>query len=75
MSTFITVIHLYMILKNRLFNMNLSIFFKNVNMIFNRLQINKTLKNFHFKVNDISKCTDMFFTFTYFIHNYFFNVK
>jgi len=74
-STFIIVIHIYMILKNPLFNMNLSIFFKNVNMIFNRLQINKILKIFQFQVNDISKCIDMFFIFTYFNHNYFFNVK
>jgi hypothetical protein len=39
-----------MILKNQLFNMNLSIFFKNVNMIFNRLQVNKILKISIFKL-------------------------
>ncbi len=64
-----------MTLKNHLFNMNLSTFFKNVNMIFNRLQVKTKLKIFHFQFNDTSKCIYMFSIFTYSNHNYFFNVK
>jgi hypothetical protein len=75
MNTFIIPIHIYMILKNHLFNRNLSIFFKNVNMIFNRLKVNEILKIFHFQVNDTLEYTYMLFIFTYFHHNYFKNVK
>jgi hypothetical protein len=74
MKTFIILIHIY-ILKSHLFNMNLIIYFKNVNMIFNRLQVKKILKIFHFQINDTLECIYMFFIFTYSNHNYFFNVK